>query len=57
MAYTPGAMERAMKVQEIILRALSGQLTWLQAADILGRSPRWRPRRLNGIRLRRWPAR
>ena len=29
-----------MKVQEIILRALSGGLTWLQAADILGRSPR-----------------
>src|SRR2546422_8383796 len=40
MAYPVGAVERAMKVQEIILRALSGQLTWLQAADILGRSPR-----------------
>src|SRR5215510_15869807 len=40
MAYPVGAVERAMKVQEGILRALSGQLTWLQAADILGRSPR-----------------
>jgi transposase len=40
MPYPPSAVERAMKVQEIILRALSGQLTWLQAADILGRSPR-----------------
>jgi Helix-turn-helix domain len=40
MAYPVGAVERAMKVQEIILRALSGELTWLQAADILGRSPR-----------------
>jgi hypothetical protein len=40
MSYARGVVERAMKVQEIILRALSGQLTWLQAADILGRSPR-----------------
>jgi hypothetical protein len=34
-----------MKVQEIILKAMSGELTWLQAADIL----RMRPRT-----LRRW---
>ena len=40
MAYPPGAVERAMKIQEVILRALDGKLTWLQAADILGRSPR-----------------
>ena len=40
MGYPVGAMERAMKVHEVIVRALSGQLTWLQAADILGRSPR-----------------
>ncbi len=40
MAYARGVVERAMKVQEVILRALSGKLTWLQAADILGRSPR-----------------
>ncbi len=38
MAYARGVVERAMKVQEVILRALSGRLTWLQAADILGRS-------------------
>lgn len=29
-----------MRVHEVILRALSGDITWLQAADILGRSPR-----------------
>jgi transposase len=40
MAYAPGAVERAMKVQEVILRALSRQLTWLQAAEILGCSER-----------------
>src|SRR5713101_7309194 len=40
MTYARGVVERAMKVQEVILRALSGRLTWLQAADILGRSPR-----------------
>jgi len=47
MAYTRAAVERAMKVQEVIVRALAGQLTWLQAADILGRSPR-------SIRRLRW---
>jgi transposase len=47
MAYPCGAVERAMKVQEIILRALDGKLTWPQAADILGRSPR-------SIRRLRW---
>jgi len=29
-----------MRVHEVILRALNGDLTWLQAADSLGRSPR-----------------
>jgi len=47
MAYARAAVERAMKVQEVIVRALAGQLTWLQAADILGRSPR-------SIRRLRW---
>jgi transposase-like protein len=42
------AVERAMKLQEVILRALSGALTWVQAADILGIDPR---------SLRRWRAR
>ena len=40
MAYPPGDVERAMKVQEVILRALSRQLTWIQAAEILGCSAR-----------------
>lgn len=47
MAYPPGAVERAMKAQEVIMRALDGQLTWIQAAEILGRSPR-------SIRRLRW---
>ncbi|MGH7406429.1 MAG: ISNCY family transposase, partial [Candidatus Methylomirabilales bacterium] len=45
MTYAAIALERAMKIQEVILRAMSGALTWLQAADILGMHPR---------SLRRW---
>jgi transposase len=48
MTYAVIALERAMKIQEVILRAMSGALTWLQAADILGMHPR---------SLRRWRAR
>src|SRR5262249_4804766 len=33
-------MERAMKVQEIILRAIARRITWLQAAEIIGISAR-----------------
>ncbi|HZN61831.1 MAG TPA: helix-turn-helix domain-containing protein, partial [Planctomycetota bacterium] len=40
MAYARAVVERAMKVQEVILRAIDGKLTWGQAADILGYSPR-----------------
>ena len=29
------AMERAMKVQEVILRAIDGRLKWQQAAETL----------------------
>ena len=47
MAYPPDAVERAMKAHEVIMRALDGQLTWIQAAEILGRSPR-------SIRRLRW---
>src|SRR6058998_899732 len=47
MPYPRGVVERAMKVQEVIVRALASKLTWLQAADILGRSPR-------SIRRLRW---
>jgi hypothetical protein len=38
--YAPKAVKRAMKVQEIMLRAISGQILWIQAADILGISGR-----------------
>jgi transposase len=47
MLHPSGPVERAMKGHEVILRALDGQLTWIQAAEILGRSPR-------SIRRRRW---
>jgi hypothetical protein len=47
MAYPPDAVEHAMKVHEVIMRALNGQLSWIQAAEILGRSPR-------SIRRLRW---
>ena len=29
-------MERAMKVQEVILRAMAKKITWWQAAEIIG---------------------
>jgi transposase len=48
MAYSVDAGERAMKRQEVIVRALNGSLTWVQAAEILGVDPR---------SLRRWRAR
>jgi transposase len=40
MVYTQAAVERAMKVQEIILRAISKQIHWFEAARILGLSSR-----------------
>lgn len=48
MSYPDAAWERAMTVQEVILKALSGELHWFRAADILGFSPRT---------LRRWRER
>jgi hypothetical protein len=47
MPYPPSAVERAMQVHEVITRALAGQLSWIQAAEIRGRSPR-------SIRCLRW---
>jgi len=38
--YPARSMERAMKFQEVILRAMSRQITWTQAAEILGMSDR-----------------
>lgn len=50
MGYPDAAWERAMTVQEVMMRALSGELHWFRAADILGWSPRtirrWRERYL-----------
>src|ERR1700720_3643000 len=47
-SYPKAAMERAMKVQEGILRAMAKQITWWQAAEIIGISDRhmrrWRER-------------
>src|SRR6476661_5055273 len=44
--YSEAAVERMMKIQEVILRALAGKLQWWQAAEILGVScrtmRRWR---------------
>jgi hypothetical protein len=46
--YPKAAMERAMKVQEVMLRALAKKITWWQAAEIVGISDRsmrrWRER-------------
>lgn len=38
--YSAAAMERAMTVQQVILRAYAKKITWIQAAEILGRSLR-----------------
>lgn len=38
--YPAKSVERAMKFQEVILRAMSKQITWMQAAEILGMSDR-----------------
>lgn len=46
--YPQAAVERAMKVQEVILRAISGRIQWWQAAEILG---------VNCRTMRRWKQR
>src|ERR1700739_4209032 len=46
--YPKAAVGRAMKVQEVILRALAKKITWWQAAEILGISDR---------QMRRWKER
>ena len=33
--YSARAVGRAMKIQEVILRAISGQILWMQAAHLL----------------------
>src|SRR5579859_6901230 len=47
-SYTRAATERAMKIQEAILRAAARQITWWQAAEIIGISDR---------QMRRWRER
>jgi hypothetical protein len=46
--YPRAAMERAMKVQEVMWRAIARKITWFQAAEILGITDR---------HLRRWRER
>src|SRR6516162_380245 len=38
--YSKAAMERAMKVQDVMLQAMAKKITWWQAAEILGISDR-----------------
>jgi transposase len=46
--YCWAAVERAMKIQDVILRAMAKKITWWQAAEVLGMSDR---------QLRRWRGR
>jgi hypothetical protein len=48
MSYPDAVWERAMTGQQVMLKALSGEIQWFRAADILGWSPRT---------LRRWRER
>src|SRR5438132_11999584 len=43
--YPVRALERAMKISEVITRAISGKINWIQAAEILGMSERQLRRR------------
>lgn len=47
-SYSRAAVERTMKVQEVILRAMAKKITWWQAAEIIGISDR---------SMRRWHQR
>ena len=47
-SYSKAAVERAMKVQEVILQAIAKKITWCQAAEIIGISDR---------QMRRWHER
>ena len=60
--YREAAVERAMKVQEVIMRAMAKQITWWQAAEILGVSTRtirrrrrdWKKMGFDGLYDHRW---
>lgn len=45
---TPGAVERAMKLRDVMLRAMAKRITWYQAAEIL---------RISGRQMLRWQTR
>ncbi len=58
MGYAESEWERAMRVQEVMMRALSGELHWFRAAEILGvdvrTMRRWRGKfERNGCHRRR----
>ena len=40
MGYPAAVMERVMKVQEVILRAMTERQPWIQVAEVLGVSAR-----------------
>jgi len=40
MLYPPSALERAMQIKEVLLRAMNKEYSWLRAAEILGITPR-----------------
>lgn len=46
--YPTRALERAMRIQEVMLRAIGKEISWIQAAEIIGVRPRtmrrWRQR-------------
>ena len=46
--YSGSAVEGTMKIQEVILQAMSGEITWIKAAQIIGVSDRT---------MRRWKRR
>ena len=48
MWFSLAAVERAMKVRDVVARALSGEYSWIQAAEIIGVTPRT---------MRRWRVR
>jgi len=59
-AYSRAAMERAMKVQDVMLQAMAKKITWRQGEEILGISDRhmrpWRERYVEGATTGCGPA-
>src|SRR5438094_301768 len=55
MLFPPRAVERAMQIKEVLLRAMNKEYSWLRAAEILGITPRGLRRllqRMLGVRER-----